>query len=64
LEAAAEDELVAQQMRSVGNGQLDRIFECCLGSMGVDIFDEDEDSDDDDDATTLTRDDDIYGVIR
>jgi hypothetical protein len=57
--SAREDELVAQQMQlALETGQLDRISEM-LGSMGVDIFDEDEDSDDDDDDD----DDDIYGEL-
>jgi hypothetical protein len=55
--SAREDELVAQQMQlALETGQLDRISEM-LGSLGVDIFDE-EDTDDDDDEDD--DDDDIY----
>jgi hypothetical protein len=59
--SAREDELVAQQMQMAWKRSTRSHFEM-LGSMGVDIFDEDEDSDDDDDATTTRMT--TYGVIR
>lgn len=55
-----EDEIVAQQMQqALESGQLDRVTEM-LGSMGVDIFDEDDDEVDDDDDF----DDDVWNIFK
>mmetsp|Transcript_28551 Transcript_28551/g.66857 ORF Transcript_28551/g.66857 Transcript_28551/m.66857 type:complete len:688 (+) Transcript_28551:292-2355(+) len=48
-----EDEIVAQQMQTaLESGQLDRVNEM-LGSMGLEIFEDEDDDDDDDDPWGL-----------
>jgi hypothetical protein len=54
-----EDEIVAQQMQqALESGQLDRVTEM-LGSMGVDIFDDDDDVDQD----GSDFDDDVWNIF-